>query len=56
VTKILAWAFEYNYMCKQSQSQMVILKLSFKKAFDKIEHDAIMDILCHKGFGSKWLK
>jgi hypothetical protein len=35
---------------------MVILKLNFEKAFDKIEHSAIMDILHHKGFGTKWLK
>jgi hypothetical protein len=35
---------------------MVILKFDFEKAFDKIEHSAIMDILRHKGFGPKWLK
>jgi glucan phosphoethanolaminetransferase (alkaline phosphatase superfamily) len=34
---------------------MVILKLDFEKAFDKIEHNAIMDILRHKGFETKWL-
>jgi hypothetical protein len=35
---------------------MVILKLAFEKAFDKIEHSAIMDILRHKGFRTKWSK
>lgn len=35
---------------------MVILKLVFEIAFDKIEHDVIYKILQHKGFGSKWLK
>jgi hypothetical protein len=34
---------------------MVILKLDFEKAFDKIEHEVIMDIMAHMGFGNKWL-
>jgi hypothetical protein len=32
----------------------VILKLDFKKAFDNVEHHAIMEILKYKSFGSKW--
>jgi retron-type reverse transcriptase len=43
-------------MCKKSKKQMVILKLDFEKAFDKIKHNAMMEILRHKGFGTKWLK
>jgi hypothetical protein len=35
---------------------MVILKLDFKKAFDKLQHEVIYTILQHKGFGPKWLK
>jgi hypothetical protein len=34
----------------------LILKLDFEKAFNKLEHNTIMDILKHKGFGPRWLK
>lgn len=50
----LAWAFEYLHICKSSKREMVILKLDFEKALDKIEHEAILKIMKHKGFGSKW--
>lgn len=34
---------------------MVIFKLDFEKAFDKVEHQVIIDVLQHKGFGQKWI-
>jgi len=32
----------------------VLLKLDFEKAFDKIEHSAILNILKSKGFPNTW--
>jgi hypothetical protein len=33
----------------------VILKLDFEKAFDKVEHEVIIQVLRHKGFLGKWI-
>lgn len=52
---IVSWFFEYLHLFKESK-KMVILKLDFEKAFDKLGHNVITDILRHKGFSPKWLK
>jgi hypothetical protein len=43
-------------LCHQSRKEVVILKLDFKKAFDKLEHQVILQVLRHKGFSEKWVQ
>jgi retron-type reverse transcriptase len=50
----LALSFEYMHLCHRSKKQLVILKLDFEKAFDKVEHEVIQ-VLQHKGFHRKWI-
>lgn len=50
----LAWAFEYLHLCHHSRKVLVIIKLHFENAFDKIEHQAILKLMEAKGFSQKW--
>ena len=50
----MAWAFRYIHQCKQSKKPIIILKLDFAKAFDIVEHEAIL-ALHVKGFPPKWI-
>lgn len=52
----LAWCFEYIHQCKQSRRKVIILKLDFEKAFDTVEHSAILSILDHMGFPHTWVE
>ena len=51
----LAWAFEYIYQCQASKKDIVLLKLDFSKAFDTIDHTAMLTIMKNMGFNDKWL-
>jgi hypothetical protein len=51
----LAWSFEYLYLCQASKRPIIILKLDFAKAFDTIEHNAIIQVMRKKGLDEKWL-
>jgi hypothetical protein len=52
----IGWAFEYLYICHKSKRPIIILKIDFEKAFDKVEYPAIIAMLKAKGYGPKWIR
>jgi hypothetical protein len=44
------------YICViNPRKELILLKLDFEKAFNKIEHQVILEVMRHKGFPHKWL-
>jgi hypothetical protein len=52
----MAWSFEYLHLCHRSKKETVTLKLDFEKAFDKIEHEVILQLLEKNGVPTKWIQ
>jgi hypothetical protein len=51
----LAWTYEYFHICHLSKKPIIILKIYFEKAFDKVEYNAIIAMCSALGFGPKFL-
>lgn len=52
----LAWSLDFLHLCHQSRREIIILKLDFENAFDKVEHELMIQIMRNKGFPKQWLK
>ena len=43
-------------MCHKSKKPIVIFKVDFENAFDKVDYNAIYYMMDHLGFSAKWIR
>jgi hypothetical protein len=46
---------EFLYQCETSRQEIILLKLDFAKAFDTIDHTAMLKIMKQMGFNDRWI-
>jgi hypothetical protein len=51
----LGWAFEYLHLCHISKKPIIIMKIDFEQAFDKVEFNAIIAMCKVLGIGPRFL-
>ena len=51
----MAWSLEFLHLCHKSKQEIVILKLDFDKAFDKVEHNLKLKLMEKKDFPDRWM-
>jgi hypothetical protein len=51
----LGWAFEYLHLCHISKKPIIIMKIDFEQAFDKVEFNAIIAMCKALGIGPRFL-
>jgi len=44
-TRLPSLGFQFLHLCHHSKKEVIILKLHFEKAFDKLEHQQILQVL-----------
>lgn len=51
----LAWSLECLHLCHHSKKDIIILKLDFEKAFEKVEHELMVQTMESKDFPARWI-
>lgn len=55
ISDCLVWSLDYLHMCHWSKTELIIIKLELEKAFDKINHNVMIQIVSALGFRETWL-